>query len=66
MQAITAAALPSSVPSPQPTRPASVSSFTNTYGRSEFGEIDTPNTLTLVIFTLEPRPWNALAPSGAT
>src|SRR6266700_6519132 len=64
MQAITAPALPSSVPSPQPTTPASVSSFTNTNGRSESGVRETPNTFIPVIFTREPTPRKASAPSG--
>ena len=65
MQAITAPALPSSVPSPQPTSPASVSSFTKTYGRSESGVRETPNTFMPVIRTLEPTRRNASLPSGS-
>ncbi len=53
-QAITAAAFPSSVASPQPTMPASVSSFTNTQGRSDSGVSDTPKTFISVILTLVP------------
>src|SRR5260370_19175234 len=64
MQAITAAALPSSVPSPQPITPPSVSSLTNTNGRSESGVSETPNTFMLVIFRREPTPRNASAPRG--
>src|SRR5438094_8437652 len=65
MQAITAAALPSSVPSPQPTTPASVSSFTKTNGRSESGVSETPNTFMFVIFSRDPTPRKASAPRGA-
>src|SRR5262245_26306487 len=64
MQAMTAAALPSSVPSPQPTKPASVSSFTNTNGRSESGVSETPKTFMLVIFKRDPTARNASAPGG--
>ena len=52
MQAIVAPALPSSVPSPHPTRPWLVSSFTKTYGRSEVGVRETPKTFMPV--TLRP------------
>src|SRR5712664_1675382 len=62
MQAITAPALPSSVPSPHPTTPSLVSSFTNTNGRSESGVSDTPKTFMLVIFNREPTPRKASAP----
>src|SRR5260370_11252193 len=62
---MTAPALPSRVPSPQPTTPESVSSFTNTNGRSESGVSDTPNTFIFVIFRRDPTPRNASAPSGA-
>src|SRR5438552_3272451 len=64
MQAITAPALPSRVPSPQPTTTPSVSSFTNTNGLSESGVSETPNTFMFVIFKREPTPRNASAPSG--
>src|SRR5262249_55270186 len=64
MQAITAAALPSSVPSPQPTRPESVSSLTKTNGRSESGVSDTPKTFMFVIFKRDPTPRKASAPNG--
>src|SRR3954452_1694981 len=51
MQAIVAPALPSSVPSPQPTMPWLVSSLQKTYGRSDVGVNDTPNTFMPVTFS---------------
>ena len=50
MQAMVAPALPSSVPSPHPTRPWLVSSLQKTYGRSEVGVSETPNTFMPVTF----------------
>src|ERR1035437_2170211 len=63
MQAMTAPALPSSVPSPQPTSPWLVSSLTNTWGRSEGRVSDTPKTFVPVIFRPDWR--RSKAPLGA-
>src|ERR1019366_3348416 len=67
MQAMAAPALPSSVPSPQPTSPWLVSSLTNTYGRSDVRVSDTPKTFIPVTFRPDWRLSKAppLAPWGA-
>ena len=64
MHAMAAPALPSSVPSPQPTNPWLVSSFTKTYGRSEVGVSDTPKTFIPVTFTPDCRRSKAPPPAA--
>jgi hypothetical protein len=66
--AMVAPALPSSVASPHPTTPWSVSIFTNTYGRSESGVSDTPIAFMLVTLMRgagQPPPGSCATSAGA-